>query len=144
MCMRSMAWLAASVWLRLARVPPPASRVRRSRHLRDTLAAAPGLLAHASVTETVKLCPMGPKLRHTGVHVLCGCVALVACASSLGRLCFAQVSSLAKDLQKGSGAAGMLHEVTLESLRNVLLVVTAEKVACYTVDCWSCWVLFSL
>jgi hypothetical protein len=61
------AWLAASVWLRLARKPPPASRVRRSRRLRDTLAAAPGLLAHACVTEAVKLCRMGPKLRHTVV-----------------------------------------------------------------------------
>jgi hypothetical protein len=61
------AWLAASVWLRLARLPPPASRVRRSRRLRDTLAAAPGLLAHACVTEAVKLCPMGPKLRCTEV-----------------------------------------------------------------------------
>ncbi len=28
-------------------------------------AAAPGLLAHASVTEIVKFCPMGPKLRYT-------------------------------------------------------------------------------
>jgi hypothetical protein len=46
-------WLAASVWLRLARLPPPASRVRRSRRLRDTLAAAPGLLAHTSVTEII-------------------------------------------------------------------------------------------
>jgi hypothetical protein len=58
--MRSKAWLAASVWLRLARLPPLASKVRRSCRLRDTLAAAPGLLAHASVAETVKLCPMGP------------------------------------------------------------------------------------
>ncbi len=66
--MRSKAWLAASVWLRLARLPPPASRVRRSRRLRDTLAAAPGLLAHASVTETVTSSPMGPKLRYTAVH----------------------------------------------------------------------------
>ncbi len=66
--MRSKAWLvAASVWLRLARLPPPASRMRRSRRLRDTLAAASGLLAHASVTEVVKFCPMCPKLRHTGV-----------------------------------------------------------------------------
>jgi hypothetical protein len=53
--MHSKAWLAASVWL------------RRSRRLRDTLAAAPGLLAHASITETVQFCPMGPKLRHTTV-----------------------------------------------------------------------------
>ncbi len=66
MCIRSKAWLAASVWLRLARLPPPASRLRRSRRLRDTLAAAPGLLAHASVTEIVNCCPMGPKLRHPG------------------------------------------------------------------------------
>ncbi len=38
--------------------------MRRSRRLRDTLAAAPGLLSHACVTETVQFCPMGPKLRH--------------------------------------------------------------------------------
>jgi hypothetical protein len=55
MCMRSKAWLTASVWL------------RRSRRLRDTLAAAPGLLAHASVTEIVVFCPMGPNLRYTAV-----------------------------------------------------------------------------
>ncbi len=29
--------------------------------------AAPGLLAHASVTEAVKICPMGPKLGYTAV-----------------------------------------------------------------------------
>ncbi len=46
---------------------PAASRLRRSRRLRDTLAAAPGLLAHASVTEAVNFCPMGPKLRHAMV-----------------------------------------------------------------------------
>ncbi len=51
-CMRSKAWPAPSVWLRLARLPPPASRVRRSRRLRDTLAAAPGLVAHTLVTRT--------------------------------------------------------------------------------------------
>ena len=66
--MRSKAWLAASVWLRLARLPPPASRVRCSRRLRDKLAAAPGLLVHASVTETVRVCPVGPKLRYTAVQ----------------------------------------------------------------------------
>jgi hypothetical protein len=44
-----------------ASASPPASRVRRSRRLRDTLAAAPGLLAHACVAEAVM---MGPKLRH--------------------------------------------------------------------------------
>jgi hypothetical protein len=31
------------------------------------LVAAPGLLAHACVTEVVKFCPMGPKLRYTAV-----------------------------------------------------------------------------
>ncbi len=69
---RSKAWLAARVWLQLARLPPPASRVRRSRRLRDTLAAAPGLLAHASVTETVKRLSdaVGPKLRHTVVQIV--------------------------------------------------------------------------
>ena len=51
---------------------------------------------------------------------LCACAAL------------AQVSSLAKDLQKGAGDPGMLHEVTLESLRNVLMVVTAEHVRHFT------------
>ncbi len=66
--MRSKAWLASSVWLLLARMPPPASRMRRSRRLRDTLAAAPGLLAHACVTKAVKFCPMGPKLRRAEVH----------------------------------------------------------------------------
>ncbi len=68
--MRSNAWLAASVWLWLARLPPPACRVRRSRRLRDIrlrdmLAAVPGLLAHGLVAETVKFCRMGPKLIHT-------------------------------------------------------------------------------
>ncbi len=50
---------------RVAAASSPAAtckQVRRSRHRRDTLAAAPSLLAHASVTEVVKFCPMGPKL----------------------------------------------------------------------------------
>ncbi len=64
-CVRSKAWLAAACGLQLARLPPPASKVRRSRRLRDTLAAAPSLLAHASVTETVAFCPMDPKRRYT-------------------------------------------------------------------------------
>ncbi len=42
--------------------------MRRSRRLRDTLVAAPGLLAHASVTEAIKLSLMGPKLRYTAVQ----------------------------------------------------------------------------
>jgi hypothetical protein len=70
--MCSKAWRATSVWLQLfiARLPPPASRVRRSCGLRDTLAVAPGFLAHACVTEVVKFSLMGPKLRHTAVCVL--------------------------------------------------------------------------
>jgi hypothetical protein len=68
--MRSKAWLAASVWLRLAHLPSPASRMQRSRHLHDTLAAAPGLLAHACVTDTVKFGPTGPKLRRIAVCVI--------------------------------------------------------------------------
>jgi hypothetical protein len=56
-CMRSKAWLAASVWLRLARLPPPASVCLLLARLCDTLAAAPGLLAHACVTATVKFSP---------------------------------------------------------------------------------------
>jgi hypothetical protein len=63
--MRSKAWLAARVSLRLARVPHTASSAQRSRRLRSTLAAAPGLLAHANVTK--KYFSMGPKLRHTAV-----------------------------------------------------------------------------
>ncbi len=45
--------------------------MRRSRRLRDTLAAAPGLLAHASVTEVAKLCPMGhaSALLYKGAHL---------------------------------------------------------------------------
>jgi hypothetical protein len=66
-CMRSKSWLAASVWSQLARLPPPASRMRHSSRLRDTLAAAPGLLRLASVTEVVNFCSMGPKLRYTTV-----------------------------------------------------------------------------
>jgi hypothetical protein len=64
---------AASMWLRLARLPPPASRMRRLRRLRDTLAAAPGLLAHDSVTETVKLCPMGPNSSTKRYMCIAGC-----------------------------------------------------------------------
>jgi hypothetical protein len=66
----------------LARLPPPASMVRPSRRLRDTLVAAPGLLAHACVTEVVAF-PMGPKQRYTTVNraLLCVLVARV-CAGS--------------------------------------------------------------
>ncbi len=78
--MRSKAWLAASVWLRLARLPPPASRMRRSRRLRDTPEPAPGLLAHACLTEAVIFCLMGPKLRHTMV-VMCSLQRLGEAAS---------------------------------------------------------------
>jgi hypothetical protein len=61
-------------------LPPPASRVRRSRRVRDTLAAAPGLLAHASVTEAVNICLMRPKLCYTAVlHVSCDSTLTVSC-----------------------------------------------------------------
>ncbi len=50
LCMRSKAWLAARVSLRLARLPHTASSAQRSRRL--TRAAAPVLLAHAEVTKT--------------------------------------------------------------------------------------------
>ncbi len=63
------AWLAARVSLRLARLPRTASSAQRSRRLRSTRAAAPGLLAHANVTEIIKHFSMGPKLRHTAVVV---------------------------------------------------------------------------
>ncbi len=46
----------------------------RSRRLLDTLAAAPGLLAHASVTETVKIVRWVQKLRYTAVLRYCGSV----------------------------------------------------------------------
>ena len=45
-CVRSKAWLAARVPLRLARMPRPA-RARRPRHLHATCTAAPVLFAHA-------------------------------------------------------------------------------------------------
>ena len=53
--MRSKAWLAARVSLRLARLPRTASSAQRSRRLRSTLAAAPVLLAHTEVTKTLYL-----------------------------------------------------------------------------------------
>ena len=49
LCMRSKAWLAARMPLRLARLP----RAQRSRRLRSTRAAAPGLLAHTEVTKNI-------------------------------------------------------------------------------------------
>jgi hypothetical protein len=45
-CTRSKAWLATSVWL-------------RSRHLRDTLAASPGILVRALVAEILNSCLIG-------------------------------------------------------------------------------------
>ncbi len=68
------------MWLGLTRLPPPASRVRRSRCLRDTLAAAPGLLAHACVTVVVNLCPMGPKLRYTALPIVVILCTILKCA----------------------------------------------------------------
>ena len=58
---------------RVAAASSPAATCKQgaalTSRLRDTLAAAPGLLAHASVTEVVNFCPMGPKFRHTMVAV---------------------------------------------------------------------------
>ncbi len=51
-CMHPMAWLAADVSPRLARTSCTASSAKRSRRLRSTRAAAPGLIAHAEVTTT--------------------------------------------------------------------------------------------
>ena len=68
LCMRSKAWLAARVSLRLARLPRTASSAQRSRSLRSTRAAAPVLLAHANVTENINIFSMGPKLRYPGVN----------------------------------------------------------------------------
>jgi hypothetical protein len=67
MRMRSKAWLATRVSLRLARLPRTASSAQRSRRLRSTRAAAPVHLAHTNVTKNVKYFSMGPKLRHPPV-----------------------------------------------------------------------------
>ena len=53
LCMRSKAWLAARVSLRLARLPCTASSGQRSRCLCSTRLAAPSLLAHAEVTKNI-------------------------------------------------------------------------------------------
>ena len=53
--MRSKAWLATRVSLRLARLPRTASSAQRSRRLRSTRAAAPVLHAHAEVTKTLNI-----------------------------------------------------------------------------------------
>ncbi len=53
LCMRSKAWLAARVSLRLARLPRTASSAQRSRRLRSMRAAALVLLPHAEVTENM-------------------------------------------------------------------------------------------
>ncbi len=50
---------AAGVLMQQATMLHPASEVQRSSCQRNTLAATPGLLAHASAIETVKRSPMG-------------------------------------------------------------------------------------
>ena len=62
--MRSKAWLAARVLLRLARLPRTANSAQRSRRLCSTYAAVPALLTHAEVTKTYYVIN-GPK------HVKC-------------------------------------------------------------------------
>ena len=63
---RSKAWLAARVSLRLARLPRTASSVQRSRRLRSMCAVSPVLLAHAELTKIIIFSSMGPKLRYLG------------------------------------------------------------------------------
>ncbi len=65
--MRSKAWLATRVSLRLAHQPRTASGAQCSRRLRSTRAAAPVLLAHADVTKQHYIFPMGPTLRYPTV-----------------------------------------------------------------------------
>ena len=67
LCMRSKAWLAARVSLRLARLPRIASSAQRACRLRSSCAAAPGLLAHAGVTKN-KTKSMGSKLTYPTIH----------------------------------------------------------------------------
>ena len=62
--MRSKAWLAAHVSLRLACLPRTASSAQRSRRLFSTCAAVPDLLAHAEVTINIIHFSIGPKLRY--------------------------------------------------------------------------------
>jgi hypothetical protein len=68
--MRSKAWRSRK---HVAAASSPAASYRQVAALtspaRYTVAAAPGLLAHASVTEVVQFCPMGPKLRYTAVSI---------------------------------------------------------------------------
>ena len=76
LCMRSNAWLAARVSLRLARLPHTASSAQRSRRLRYTRAAAPVLLAHAEVTKIIIFFQWVQNLgtqRHQRQHILCKC-----------------------------------------------------------------------
>jgi hypothetical protein len=79
--MRSKAWLAASVWLRLAHLPPPASRVRRSSRLCDRLAAAPGFLVLASVAEIVLLVRWGENLGMQRYLLPCQLQFVATCAA---------------------------------------------------------------
>jgi hypothetical protein len=67
LCMRSKAWLAARVPLRLARLPHTASSAQRSRRLRSTRGCASP--SHARERhKNVKHFSMGTKLRHPTVH----------------------------------------------------------------------------
>ena len=91
LCMRSKAWLAARVSLRLARLLHTTRSAQRSRRLRSTRAAAPVLLAHAEVTKNIKYFWMGPKLRHTAVspasEMFCNIYFIIAfCIMSIQRV----------------------------------------------------------
>ncbi len=68
LCMRSKAWLAAHVALRLACLPRTASSAQRSRCLCSTRAAAPVLLFSRTLrSQNTEYFLMGPKLRYPTV-----------------------------------------------------------------------------
>jgi hypothetical protein len=83
--MRSKAWLAVRVSLRLACMPRTASSAQRSHRLRSTRAAAPVLLALAEVTKSINIFSMGPKLRYPVVlrRRLCYILIVVTAASAV-------------------------------------------------------------
>ena len=66
--MRSKAWLATHVSLRLTRLPRTESTAQRSRRLRSTRADVPVLLVHADATNN-NYFSMGPERRYPAVPV---------------------------------------------------------------------------
>ncbi len=64
--MRSKAWLAVRMSLRLVRLPRTASSAQRSRHLRSTRAAAP--LAVLQRSQKLNIFSMRPERRYPTVR----------------------------------------------------------------------------